>query len=232
MEELQYGTRKISYSLERKERKTLAIEVHPDTTVAVIAPLGSSNAEIEEKLLKRARWVIKQQQFFEQFLPSTPPREYVPGETHFYLGRKYLLKVQEGEENTVKLKGGELVVVTKNKSPENVKRLLMDWYYSHADRKFDEIYTEALQMFHRYRLKRQPLYLRKMRSRWGSCTAKGKVILNPEIIKAPSKCILYVIVHELCHQIQYNHSKKFYDIQSEIMPDWERWKNRLERILV
>jgi len=71
-----------------------------------------------------------------------------------------------------------------------------------------------------------------MRTRWGSCTPKGKIILNPELIKAPKACIEYVIVHELCHLVHKNHSQKFFDLQKKEMPDWEKWKNKLERLLV
>jgi predicted metal-dependent hydrolase len=88
---------------------------------------------IREKIVKRAQWIRKQQQYFEQFLPRTPEREYVSGETHYYLGRSYLLKMRKAMEDSVKLSGGELFVRTPN--PENrnhVKKILTDWYYSHG----------------------------------------------------------------------------------------------------
>ena len=67
-----------------------------------------------------------------------------------------------------------------------------------------------------------------MKNRWGSCTASGKIIINPEIIKAPSKCIDYVITHEICHLVNPNHSKEFFALLDEKMPDWNRWKMKLE----
>lgn len=70
-----------------------------------------------------------------------------------------------------------------------------------------------------------------MPTRWGSCTPKGKVILNPELIKAPKGIIEYVIIHELCHLIHHNHTKSLYDLQEKIMPDWKKWKERLETSL-
>ena len=68
-----------------------------------------------------------------------------------------------------------------------------------------------------------------MSKRWGSCTPKGKIILNPELIKTPKKCIEYVIIHELCHLKHANHGSSFYKLQSVFMPDWENWKEKLER---
>ena len=70
-----------------------------------------------------------------------------------------------------------------------------------------------------------------MENRWGSCTSNGKIIINPEIIKAPTKCIEYLIIHEMCHLIIRSHNKAFYMMLSQKMPDWKRWKNRLEEML-
>jgi len=64
-----------------------------------------------------------------------------------------------------------------------------------------------------------------------SCTPKGKIILNPELIKAPKGCIEYVIIHELCHLIHHDHTQKFIDLQSKEMKDWEKWKMKLEKLL-
>jgi predicted metal-dependent hydrolase len=71
-----------------------------------------------------------------------------------------------------------------------------------------------------------------MPTRWGSCTPKGKIILNPELIKAPKGCIEYVIVHELCHLLYQDHSMKFQELLIKEMKDWYKWKLRLEKFLV
>ncbi|WP_353849848.1 M48 family metallopeptidase [Hydrotalea sp.] len=75
------------------------------------------------------------------------------------------------------------------------------------------------------------IVLRDMPTRWGSCTPKGKIILNPELIKAPKGCIEYVIIHELCHLIHHDHTQKFIDLQTKEMKDWEKWKMKLEKLL-
>ena len=71
-----------------------------------------------------------------------------------------------------------------------------------------------------------------MNNRWGSCTNNGKMILNTELIKAPRPCIEYVIKHELCHLVYRNHTKAFYELLSNEMPEWEKWKNKLEQIMI
>lgn len=229
---VKYGTSLIRYTVSRSDRKTLSIEVHPDLSIKVNAPKKASLSMIQAKVLKRAKWIRKHQIYFEQFLPRTPQREYVSGETHQYLGRKYILRVRKSPEDSVKLKGGELIVKTGNLfDRKQIKQILTNWYYNHALRIFQESISEALIRFKGYGLQRPPLVIRRMPRRWGSCTPNGRIILNPEIIKAHAKCIDYVVVHELSHLVHHNHSKAFYDLQNKVMPDWEKWKLRLEKLL-
>lgn len=232
MPELNYGTQTISYSLTTADRKSLAIEVHPDLSVRVITPLVTTQAEVEKKLLKRAKWILKQQQYFAQFLPRTPKREYVSGETHLYLGRRYQLKVLKGDRESVKLIGGKLKVSQTETSDTNKTRTLLNkWYYLHAERVFSLLYDECVTKFANRLEAAPPLEIRRMKNRWGSCTPKGCIILNPELIKANTDCIRYVLIHEMCHLIEPNHDKAFYELQTKMMPQWKYWKERLEAIM-
>ena len=232
MRSIQYGSQEIFFELQRSSRKTLAIEVHPDSSVHIIAPKESSMHDIDQKVEKRAKWIVKQQQYFEQFLPRTPERKYVSGETHYYLGKSYLLKVSSGTINQVKLKAGKLEVICKNDiKQDTVKKLLAKWYYQHAEKKFNTLLLESYSKFKEYDFKVPQIEIRRMNKRWGSCNTIDKITINPEIIKAPSKCIEYLITHEMCHFIERNHTKKFYTILTDVMPNWEKWKNRLEQKL-
>lgn len=228
---VQYGSRTLSFSLQRSARRTLAIEVHPDQRIHVVAPLNTSLELIRERVARRGAWIMGQHRYFAQFLPISTAREYVSGETHRYLGRSYVLKVRQGHERGVKLRGGELLVTAPQRpDPDTVKRLLTAWYHAHAQRVFAERLAAALPLFKRYRIAQAPLQIKRMAKRWGSCTAKGHILLNPELIKAPARCIDYVLIHELCHRVHPNHDKAFYTLQTRLMPDWERWKYRLEKL--
>ena len=90
---------------------------------------------------------------------------------------------------------------------------------------------ELIDKFKKYKVEPSSIVIRDMPTRWGSCTAKGKIILNPELIKAPKGCIEYVIIHELCHLIHHDHTQKFLDLQTKEMPYWEKWKIKLEKLL-
>lgn len=232
MRSIQYGTKEIFYELQRSKRKTLAIEVHPDSSVHIIAPEESPVKDIDLKVEKRASWIIKQQQYFEQFLPRTPERQYISGETHFYLGKSYLLKVIAGNTNQVKLKAGRLQVTCKETiNQELVKKLLAKWYYEHAERKFNKIAIDAFAKFKEYDIKMPTIEIRRMAKRWGSCNTIDKVTINPEIIKASSKCIEYVLIHEMCHLVIADHNKEFYSTLNTVMPNWKKWKDKLEQKL-
>lgn len=226
---IQFGSKTIQFSLFFTERKTLGITVTPNLEVIVKAPIESDLELIKEKVTKKAPWIIKQQGYFLSFYPKNITKKYVAGETHLYLGKQYKLKVITSDRDSVKLKGGYIEVSSLNKS--NVKTLLLDWYFTKSTNKFHEIASPLIERFKKYGVEPTSIVLKEMPTRWGSCTPKGKIILNPELIKAPKGCIEYVIIHELCHLIHLDHTNKFLDLQTKEMPDWERWKMKLEKLL-
>lgn len=230
-----FGAHTIDFELEYKNRKTLEIGVEPDTRVTVKAPKNQPLDKIKEKVKKRAPWILKQKSFFEKLLPHTPPRQYVGGETHRYRGRQYRLKIAPNEEESVKLKGPYIWVHTPNRhNSDRVRELLEDWYRSHAKKVFPEKFEWALGLLSRcdVSLPKEPtLQIRKMKKRWGSCTLGGKILLNPDLIKAPSCGLEYVLVHELCHLKVPGHNRRFYRLLERVMPDWEERKERLERAM-
>jgi predicted metal-dependent hydrolase len=229
IEEIQFGSKTIKFRLEYKERKSLGITITPDMEVLVKAPTDTSIEKIKDKIRKKAPWIIKQLGFFLAFQPKTTARRYIAGETHLYLGRQYRLQVVNGREESVKLKGKFIVVTASEKF--KTKDLMQDWYLQHARTKFHELAAPLIEKFRKYNVEPSSIVLRNMATRWGSCTPKGKIILNPELIKAPKRCIEYVIVHELCHLVHHDHSQKFIDLQVKEMKDYEKWKLKLETLL-
>ncbi|MFP5080113.1 M48 family metallopeptidase [Pedobacter sp. JCM 36344] len=226
---IQFGSKQIDFQLTYSDRKSLGITITPEMEVLVKAPTDTPLDKVKEKVKKRAPWIIKQLSFFLSFHPKTPERKYVGGETHLYLGRQYRLEVTIGNQNEVKYKGRFIEIITKDKI--NTKSLLKQWYRDKAKIKFAEIAEPLIQRFKKYNVEPKGLFIQEMPTRWGSCTTKGKIILNPELIKAPKPCIEYVIIHELCHLIYHNHTQKFIDLQTKEMRDWEKWKMKLEALL-
>ena len=228
-EVIQFGSRQIDFRLEFSNRKSLSISVTPELLVLVKAPVDTTLDKVKEKIIKKAPWIIRQQSFFLSFHPKTPARKFIGGETHLYLGRQYRLKIMQSKIESVKLKGQFIEVETTEK--EKVKQLVNDWYLKNAKTKFHSIAQPIIDKFKKHKVEPSSIVLREMSTRWGSCTPKGKIILNPELIKAPKGCIEYVIIHELCHLIHHDHTQKFIDLQTKEMPDWDKWKTKLEKLL-
>jgi hypothetical protein len=226
-----YGSAIIEYSLVFSARQSLAISVLPDGAVAVTAPSDADPREVDERVKRRARWILRQQRRFAEFRPRTPARQFVGGETHRYLGRQYRLKIERAEADRVVLRSGRLVVATR--FPEDAawtKTLVRRWMRERAHHVLQaQFKAVAGLMASALGIETPPLRICPMRKRWGSHTPSGRVLLNDALIAARRDCIDYVIAHELCHVVEPNHSPRFLRLLRRLIPDWERRKELLER---
>jgi predicted metal-dependent hydrolase len=229
---LTYGRDTIRYEVRfLASRQTLAIEVHPDSRVLVRAPVGCPEALIAERVQKRAAWISRQLTEFERYRPRTPARQYVNGESHLYLGRRYRLKLLLGEMPSVTLARGRLLVCLPGEpDPERVKALLHRWYLDRAQAVFGEVLEARL--LHFKGVEHPRLIVRAMQSRWGSLSRAGTMTLNVNLVRAPRPCIEYVVTHELCHIKHRDHDARFFRLLGQVMPDWEQRKQRLEAALL
>ncbi|MGE0190142.1 MAG: M48 family metallopeptidase [Steroidobacteraceae bacterium] len=229
-----YGSRTIDFELRRADRKTMAIHVHPDMRVEVVAPKTANLDKVYQKVRKRAKWVKTQQIFFEQFHPKTPPRQFVSGENHRYLGRQLRLKVKRDIACGVKISAGYILVSTHY--PNNTKltcELVTDWFKTRAHQKFKERLEICIQRFpNPEKFSPHAVIIRRLNNRWGSMTGAKRLVLNTRLIHAPLVCIDYVIIHELCHMQHPDHSPKFWKLLTAVLPDWQKRKNQLEKYLV
>jgi predicted metal-dependent hydrolase len=213
-------------------RATMAITVFPDSAIRVIAPKGISQEEVDVRLRKRARWIMRQLMHFEQFRPRSPARRYVGGETHLYLGRQYRLKLSKRPEEEVKLKGAFLYVASpKHLEPHVVKRLVSGWYREKGRARIVDRFKVISARFEKMGCRPPVPIFRSMPRRWGSLSSNGRMSLNPDLIRAPTMCIDYVITHELTHLIHPHPGPAFYKLLDTVMPDWRSRKERLERTL-
>ncbi|TCD46952.1 M48 family peptidase [Chlorobium sp. N1] len=230
---LVWGSRTIDYTLLYCDRKTMEIAVGPDSSVVVKAPLDTSRESVEKKLSKRARWIVRQKNYFGQFNPKTPARSYVSGETHLYLGRQYRLKLLQGSENSIRLTRGYFSVTTRDiTNPEMTRKLLEEWYLKKAREQFGKSLDRCWLKLKDHAVIRPHVSIRRMQKRWGSLSEKGMMTLNRDLIRAPRECIDYVVTHELCHLICRDHSPEFYILLKSVIPGWEKVKHRLELSMV
>ncbi len=231
---LEYAGERIPFQIEFRRRKDLAISVLPNLRLEVVAPEGADQAAVLQRVKKRASWIFRQMRYFEQFQPARPQPSFQGGATHLYLGRQYRLKITEGSNESIRLIGKFFQVVTRpSSSPERVRHQLEDWYREHAKCLFAQRLQWFVESLTFLELDKTPkLVIRRMEKRWGSCTRAGNVLLNLDLVKAPSHCIDYVIVHELCHLKAHNHGPTFFHLLTRCMPDWKTRKERLDSLVM
>lgn len=264
---LHYGEESIPYAVIpiAGQHTRVRIHVSPAGIVEVEAPEAATKQAVHTAVQARAQWISQHLRKIRERKIHILPREYISGESHFYLGRRYMLKVIELEGKTfgpdaggqsIKLISGKLVVqlpppklfrLKENyvasvlpaplSEPETqalhstrrhrVKILLRNWYREHAEVYFSKRIAELCQQVSW--LDYAPSYrLQVMRKQWGSCSPVGVLLLNPHLIKAPRRCIDYVLVHEICHLREHNHSPAFYRLLEDCMPDWQKIKEQLD----
>jgi predicted metal-dependent hydrolase len=230
---LTYESTAIPYTLRRTRRKTLGIRITPDAAVHVTAPVGATQAAVEEVLRRKAAWIVRKQAEVRAYRPPVPPRQYVSGEVYFYLGKSLRLLVvgdaKSPARGRVTVEGECLCVQTPSPDDAQAVAALIDrWYRRAAAEVFAaELAVAAARVLPLSITAPRTVRIRRMQTRWGSCTAKGAITLNLRLIQADRALIEYVIVHELCHLREHNHSRSYYRLLDQALPDWRARKQRL-----
>lgn len=223
-----YGDYSYVYTVELTERKTLGLEVRPNLCIIVRAPLDTSAYEIEAFLTRKWLWLEKSLGRFGQYYKTHQKKQYLSGESFYYLGRQYMLQVERDSLDMVKLERGKLRVYTTHsiREYEHTKKLLESWFAKRRKLIFAREYRRAAQQLG-YSNPPQ-LRERSMAKRWGSHTTDSTIYLNPRLIAVPREAIYYVCLHELCHMRNKRHDYDFYRAMETHMPNWRAVKNALE----
>ncbi len=240
-----YGNDTIRYEVIRKTKpsdtakkvaRKVIIKVHPDQRVVATVPHDTSEDAIVDAMHKRARWIWQSINDFAKQKDTVLHKRYVSGETQFYLGKRYVLKVIVDAEKVpnVKLNRGKLNVTIKHEANIDIddrvvkiKPLIDKWYQHKAKAIFHERLAELLPKA-TWVTGIPSFRVMAMKKQWGSCSTKGNLMLNPHLVKAPKECIDYVILHELCHIAEHNHSERFWRLLTQVMPNWKEVKAKLD----
>lgn len=230
---LKYGHEEVEYSVVENARLISRVRIHvsPDGIVEVEMPPGVAPAEVQRAVQKRSRWISRHVKAAKAGKEHVLPRRYVSGECHFYLGRRHKLIVREAgpAASEVRLWRGRIEVSLPVADPVAVRRRMRDWYRERAKSYFARKLPELCARFEGVE-SAPDFQLLAMKNQWGSCSPAGRVSLNPALIKAPAHCVEYVLLHELCHLIEHNHSKRFYALLERQCPSWRTWKRELDSL--
>ncbi len=218
----------VAFDLSFSARKTLTLRIQAGGAITVDAPLRTRLRDIDSFVQLRAAWIEKHLQAVRE-RPSNE-RQYIEGERWFYLGEAYPLHIEADHIERVALRAGVLTVGVRDPvDRERVRALLARWYRRRALEVFNERLKLCGEWVKPLGLDAPPLKIRRMKSRWGSCSSHGAITLNLNLVQASAPLIDYVIVHELCHLREFNHSPPFWALVASVIPDWKARRKALNR---
>jgi predicted metal-dependent hydrolase len=198
----------------RSRRKTLAIEVTQDARLIVRAPLRMPKDDIMDFIQKKNRWIEQKRQKAEERLMMQVQKEFVDGEKFLYLGDAYRLSIAEYDGRPLSFNGSFRL---SRAHIENARELFVDWYRKKA---YDKIKERLERYSDMSGIKYNIIRITNARKRWGSCNSRGNVHFSYRLIMAPLPVVDYVVVHELVHIEEKNHSSRFWQKVERILPDY------------
>jgi len=212
----------IDYKVKYSDRKTITITVERDRSVVIKAPKGITPERIDKLIESKKLWLYKKLNDIHKYNSNTPKKEFVPGETVLYLGKKYRLEIIKSEKEEIKFAGKFIIAAV---SPQKAGTVFVQWYKKQASLKI----LPRVQMYaHNMGVQYNKVFISELKYRWGSCTPKNNLNFNWKLIKAPMFVVDYVIVHELAHFLESNHTPKFWNIVEVQVPKYLKAKEWLK----
>jgi predicted metal-dependent hydrolase len=217
----------------QKDIKNMHLAVYPPTgRIRLAAPLKTDAEVIRLFAISKIGWIKKHIKNFKE-QPRESPREFQSGESHYFMGKRYLLKVVEEEgSQSVQIKGLKTIQlnVRPNTSAEARAILLKEWYRKELKSQLPELVTKWEKIIG---VKCNDWGVKQMRTKWGACNIEAKRIwLNLELAKKPQLCLEYIIVHELIHLLERNHNDRFVSLMNKFMPKWRLHRDELNNLPV
>lgn len=221
----------LSYSIKFSRRRSIGIIVSPRDGVVVRAPYRTPVSVINSFVESRSEWIRKHLESYTNMksLSNGTPGN---GQTIMFRGREYLLKIINGRYNRV-IAGDDEIFISIKEGEESSKagKLLAEWYRKKAVEEITIRFNEIVKSYENYDFRPASLNIRIMKRRWGSCSSKGRITLNSELIKLDQGYLDYVILHELCHLKHHNHGTGFYSLLSDVCPGWKEKRRGLRQYL-
>lgn len=208
----------------RSKRRTIALEISMDARLIVRAPLFTPERTINKIILRKKSWILKKQKEAKEKWQCIPRRKFVDGERFPFLGNEYPLHIILLSNSPLTFDGHRFLL--KKETIPVAEKMFTNWYRNQAIRVFQERLSWFMPISG---VKPDSLKLSNARKRWGSCSARGKIHLNWRLIMAPGEIIDYVVVHEMIHVKEKNHSKKFWEEVKKILPEFKRQQTWLRK---
>lgn len=221
----------IRVQIERKDIKNLHLGVYPPNgRVRVAAPLVVSDDAVRLAVIDKLGWIRRQQaKFVEQ--PRQSAREMVNGESHYYLGRRYRLRVHEQPgKQYVAIRGIASLdlFVNPSRTTEQREAVLSRWYRQRLN---ELIPSMVAQWEKKLGVQAHAWGIKRMKTKWGSCNPVSRRLwFNLELAKKPAQCLEYVVAHELAHLLERNHNERFRVLLDKHLPNWQQSRSVLNEM--
>ncbi|MDI9496583.1 MAG: SprT family zinc-dependent metalloprotease [Bacillota bacterium] len=221
----------IDIDLVRKGIKNIHLTVYPpDGRVRLAVPRHMDDEEARNFALTKLTWIIKQKKKYTTG-ETEAAKVYKTGESHYYLGEKYILEVIEKKgKDHLELRDEQYMdlYVRPGNTIKKREKIMSEWYRQ----KLKEIIPSYIEKWEKIiGVKVNEFGIKKMKTRWGTCNTRDKRIwINLELAKKAPRCLEYIIVHEMVHLLERHHNKAFKDYMSEFLPEWKSIKNELNGI--
>jgi len=210
------GSRTLAYTLRESRRaRHPSCWMDPAAGLVVTVPIGARPEAVEAFLARHQRWILRWMERLERRWQGLPKR-WPYGEHLFYRGEPLTVRIIPGRAGTVQRVGSQLVVATRTPGIEGARRVLMRWLKAQAVQTLTER-TEILGAMMGLAPKR--IYVRALRRKWGSCWPGGSLSFSVHLIMAPPEVLDYVVVHELAHLKERNHSPRFWALVAAYHPE-------------
>ena len=204
----------------RSNRRSISLEIHPNGSLVVRAPKSASNAQIQSLVTRKADWIAKSREKAARRYGDLKPKTFTPGETFWYLGEQYPLQLTNRRRPPLDLDGAFLL---SRAAQDRAKAVFIAWYREET-RQITQNFINSYARRNGFRVK--GVRITSARTRWGSCSANRTLNFTYRLSMAPLEVIEYVVVHELAHLKEHNHSQNFWRVVARLMPDYQtrrRW---------
>jgi predicted metal-dependent hydrolase len=215
-----------------KDIKNIHLSVYPPSgRVRISAPSRMRLDTIRVFAVSKLSW-IKQQQKKLQEQERETPREYLDRESHYLWGRRYLLKVIEGNEApSAELTHSRMLLRVRPRTDDKKKHAIVEAWYRR------QLRETVLPLIARWEplmgVKVERFFVRRMKTKWGSCNHGARTIrLNTELAKKPRECLEYIVVHEMTHVLEPTHNARFVMLMDQYLPQWRFYRDQLNRLPV
>lgn len=216
----------------KKNIKNMHLSVLPPTgKVRISAPIKASDEVINLFAISKIAWIKKQIEKYEK-QPRQSEREYVSGESHYLWGRRYKLEIRYTKTaNNVEIKANKLILTVRENSSQLQRETIMnEWYRSQLKAKLPPLIEKWEKVIG---VKSNSVEIKNMLTRWGTCNVKDKRIwINLQLAKKPVNCLEYIVVHELVHLLEKNHTTLFVDHMDKFLPNWRVIKDELNNFIM